>query len=79
MSHIPWIDFYLKLLWKLREIRYSKIIMKVFFKKTKKGKKKLIYWYFFKYEEGNILSTIKYEVFFIDKYKNKLIGLKRLV
>jgi hypothetical protein len=39
MSHIPWIDFYLKLLWKLREIRYSKIIMKVVFKKTKKGKK----------------------------------------
>jgi len=39
MFHIPWIDFYLKLLWKLREIRYSKIIMKVVFKKTKKGKK----------------------------------------
>jgi hypothetical protein len=38
MSHIPWIDFYLKLLWKLREIRYSKIIMKVVFKKTKKEK-----------------------------------------
>jgi len=52
--------------------------MKVVFKKTKK-EKKIIYWYFFKYEEGNILSTIKYEVFFIDKYKNKLIGLKRFV
>jgi saccharopine dehydrogenase-like NADP-dependent oxidoreductase len=76
MFHIPWIDFYLKLLWKLREIRYSKIIMKVVFKKTKKGKKKSIYWYFFKYEEGNILSTIKYEVFLLINIKTNLLVLK---
>lgn len=76
MSHIPWIDFYLKLLWKLREIRYSKIIMKVVFKKTKKEKTKSIYWFFLSMKRVIYLAQLNMKFFLLINIKINLLVLK---